>query len=166
MAQLSRAFLWLVRKELLLAARNPVLLATQALFTLAMAVAAGALEHSSLLEPGFSLPPMLAALALFQAVFTAYTSYIREAEWGTLEALRTSPVDPGLVYLAKTLYSAASIFLTTLAFLPVYAVLASPPIPLWGYLMLGGGYSSPPSCWGALPASLRLCSPTAGTRPS
>lgn len=99
-------------------------------------------------------------------MFTAYTSYIREAEWGTLEALRTSPVDPGLVYLAKTLYSAASIFLTTLAFLPVYAVLASPPIPLWGYLMLGGGYSSPPSCWGALPASLRLCSPTAGTRPS
>ncbi len=82
---------------------------------------------------------------VFLAVFGSLSSFVREADRGTLEGLRVSPVGPEAIYLAKLVYSYALIASATLVYLAVTAVFAN----LWELL-------SPASLAASLSAGLYL----------
>ncbi|AEM39699.1 ABC-2 type transporter [Pyrolobus fumarii 1A] len=63
----------------------------------------------------------LLAVMLFLAVYTALSSFIREAERGTLDGLRVSPALPEELYTAKLLYSFMLLAGTSIAYSLLYA---------------------------------------------
>jgi ABC-type transport system involved in cytochrome c biogenesis permease component len=122
-----RSIYWLLRKEVLLDARDPLLLYSRSILSLSLAVAGGIVASTGLWGPEPLLPALTVALLLFQGVLSSYSAYLREAEAGALDALRLSRVSPSEVYTAKTAYSAAAIWVQTAAFQAAYMALAGAP---------------------------------------
>lgn len=59
----------------------------------------------------------LTLVLVFLAVFGSLSSFVREADRGTLDGLRLAPIGAEAVFMAKFIYSMAVILLQTLVFL-------------------------------------------------
>lgn len=64
---------------------------------------------------------------VFLAVFGSLSSFVREADRGTLDGLRVAPVGPEAVYLAKLAYSYGVIASASLIYLGVVALFGGLP---------------------------------------
>lgn len=122
--------LWLiVWKDYLVDARSKSMLAFQALFALSSSIFTGYYASRSV-EPLVALGSGMIIVPLFLAIFSAYSSMVREAERGTIEGLRLLPVGPGLVVSAKLLYIYAMTMLHSEIYLLFSTVFSgySPPL--------------------------------------
>ncbi len=124
----------LVWKDFLLDARRLSEAASMLIFVAASAVMASyaVRGHAS---PRASVASLLLVM-LFLAVYTALSSFIREAERGTLDALRVSPVNPEEVYVAKLVYSFALLLATSLAYSLLYAFFSQDASLLYPSMLL------------------------------
>ncbi len=116
-----KAFMWLLRKDFLVDYRSPVNLSIQAIFSLAAGMLVGMVHRGSIWPASSVIPPSLVIVMLFQSVFSAYNSFLKEVESGTIEGLRLIPVGGETVYSAKMLYSTASIFLFSIVYIGALA---------------------------------------------
>ena len=116
---------YMLWKDLLLDYRNPYGIATQAVFSVSAGVATAFASRYSPWPPEALLPPALLLASLFNAVYVAYYSFIREREQGTLEALQLVPGGAAAAYTAKYIYSAALIASFNLVYLASYTFFSS-----------------------------------------
>jgi heme exporter protein B len=116
---------WLLWKDAVSEARSFERLSTLTLFSVAV-----------LLTLHFSLPPestarpkvaagFLWAALLFAALLEMRRSFESERQHGTLDALRTSPLDPSMLYGAKVASSLAVLMLLACALVPLTALFFS-----------------------------------------
>lgn len=103
---MASPFFALMAKELLSERRNPELLSTMAL--LSVAVISIMAFATSRPDPSMASSSLWISLTL-SAVLATSRLYQKEHETGTLKALMASPISPSSVYLAKT--SVLAIFL-------------------------------------------------------
>ncbi|MEB3780270.1 MAG: heme exporter protein CcmB [Desulfurococcales archaeon] len=111
-----RALVWLLKKDFLIDYRSPVNVSIQAIFSIAAGIVVGMVYRGSVWPASSMLPPSLVIVILFQSVFSAYNSFLKEVESGTIEGLRLIPVGGGVVYSAKMFYSTTSIFIFTVLY--------------------------------------------------
>lgn len=113
----------LVRKEALHYAREPLDAATTVLSALAAGAAVGVTARSFHWAPESLLAPGLALTMIYVSINAALHSFISDRESGALDGLRLSPVDPGLVALAKMVIAYPLILAGGLAYLASVAFL-------------------------------------------
>ena len=114
--RLLRAFHALLWKDYMLDYRSPLGLTTQLLFSLSSGILAGIAYRSGVWPVEALLPVGVGIVLVFNSVFQAYATFLREREQGTLDAVRLVPAGAGLVYLEKTLYSYTWISLFTIVY--------------------------------------------------
>ncbi|MCE4611774.1 MAG: ABC transporter permease [Desulfurococcales archaeon] len=114
--------LYLLWKDLLLDYRNPYSLGTQAIFSLSAGVVSGLAARSSPWPPESLAPATLALVSLFNSVYASYSTFIREREQGTLEALQLIPGGPLALYASKLLYSAFIIASFNIVYILAYVL--------------------------------------------
>ncbi len=112
----------MVAKDFMVDMRRRVEAGSVAVF----AVAAGVLV-SYILGGVAGVSPAAVAVStvlvmVFLAVFGSLSGFVREADRGTLDGLRTSPVGPEAVFAAKLVYTYTLITSATLVYLAVVAV--------------------------------------------
>ena len=107
------ALLW---KDFLLDYRNPIGVSVIGTFSLTAGVVVGLVYRSSVWPPESLLSVSLPLVLVFLSIFTVYASFIRESDTGTLDGLRLSPVEPGLLMVAKTIYSTLLIVISSAIF--------------------------------------------------
>lgn len=112
---LMRLLFSLIRKDIRVDVRERIDSYVKIGFTLASGILASAASSYSQ-YPGEVLAGTLIAFALFLALFESFASFIREAISGTLEGLRSSPVESWILVLAKSIYSFTYIFTQLLLF--------------------------------------------------
>ncbi len=101
----ARALYMLLWKDYTLDYRSPLGVTTQLIFSVSAGILAGIAYRSGLWPGEALLPVSLVIVLVFNSIFQAYATFLREREQGTLDALRLLPVSPGAVYLEKTVYS-------------------------------------------------------------
>jgi len=116
-----RALLWLLKKDFIIDYRSPINASIQAIFSLAAGIVVGMVYRGSVWPASSMMPPSLVTVILFQSVFSAYNSFLKEVESGTIEGLRLVPTGGEIVYSAKMLYSTASIFAFTIIYTGAFA---------------------------------------------
>ncbi len=109
----------LVRKDLLLDARRLSEAGSMLVFVAAAAVLASYAVRGAV-SPRASIAGLVVVM-VFLAVYTALSSFIREAERGTLDALRVAPIAPEELYTAKLVYSTILLFGSSVAYAILYA---------------------------------------------
>ncbi len=118
MPRLSR-LLALIWKDFVLDARRFSEAGSMLIFVAAASVLAGyAVREASSVQA--SVASVLVVM-VFLAVYTALSSFIREAERGTLDGLRVAPLAPEELFTAKLLYSAALLVSTSLVYTLLYS---------------------------------------------
>lgn len=113
----------LVRKEVLHYAREPLDAAATMLAAIAAGAAVGVTARSFHWAPESLLAPGLALTMIYISINAALHSFITDRETGALDGLRLSPVDPGLVALAKMAAAYPLILAGGIAFLATVAFL-------------------------------------------
>ncbi len=93
-----RRIIW---KDLLVEVRNIPELGSAVVFSTASSSLLGFSVSRLSLEPTLLLTVGLIMVELFLAVFTSLMGVVKEEETGTLDGLRSSPIDPSTVFLAK-----------------------------------------------------------------
>ena len=121
-----RAALRLIWKDAVSDYRGKLSVYSQAVFAAGAGVSVGLVGEVYPWGPEALLPPSIVVVMVFNAVFAAYSSFIREAEAGTLDAIRMSPLTPSTFYAAKAVYSSLNIALYTILYLAVLQILAQP----------------------------------------
>lgn len=109
----------LIHKDLLLDARRLSEAGSMLVFVAAASVLASYAVRGSV-SPRAGVEGLLIVM-VFLAVYTALSSFIREAERGTLDALRVSPATPEEVFTAKLVYSLILLYGSSLAYSLLYA---------------------------------------------
>ncbi len=112
--RLARTLYMLVWKDFLLDYRNPLNLTVLGVFSLAAGVAVGLVYRSSLWPAPSLISAALPLGMVFLAIYTVHASFLREADAGTLDGLRLTPLDPGLLMVSKALYSTLLILASSL----------------------------------------------------
>ncbi len=107
----------IIRKDILMDFRRRL----EPLLVLVFSFAAGVLTayttRVSPLDPGLVFAAGTLLVAVFIAVFASLSSFVREAERGTLDGLRVSPIPPEVIYIAKMVYSYVLIAVQSLVYL-------------------------------------------------
>ena len=136
-----RAVQTLLWKDVRIELREKTNLWVQAGFTLAagVLVAAGA---SYAVNPADAAATGLALVVLFLSLFTAYSTFLREAYQGSLDGLRAAPVDRWAIVLAKTLYGLALLFPQIIFFTVIVDAFAFGLDPAWPPLIMWAGATS------------------------
>lgn len=101
----ARAILW---RDLLMELRSPYELGAASAFALLTGALAGYAASRYALDPGeqaLTLAPALVIALIFLGVFTATTSFVREADKGTLDGLRAQPIPPSVIFASKLVFS-------------------------------------------------------------
>ncbi len=93
-----RRIIW---KDLLVEVRNLPELGSAVVFSVASSSLLGFSVSRLSVDPLLILTVGLIMVELFLAVFTSLMGVVKEEETGTLDGLRSSPVDPSTVFLAK-----------------------------------------------------------------
>ncbi len=124
----------LIWKDFVLDARRFSEASSMLIFVAASAVMASYVvrEHVS---PRASVVSLVLVM-LFLAVYTALSSFVREAERGTLDALRVSPVNPEEVYVAKLVYSFLLLASTSISYSLLYAFFSQDVTLLYPSMLL------------------------------
>ncbi len=120
----------LLRKDFLLDYRNPIGLSVLGAFSLSAGVVVGLVYRNSLWPEESLLAVSLPLALVFLSIYTVYASFIRESDTGTLDGLRLSPVEPGLLMIAKTIYS-------------TLLIVSSSTVFTFSALFFSGGTSAP-----------------------
>jgi ABC-type transport system involved in cytochrome c biogenesis permease component len=109
----------IIAKDLRVDMRRRVEAGSVAVFAVAAGVlAAYVMSGASGISPG-AAAVSASLVMVFLAVFGSLSSFVREADRGTLDGLRVAPVGPEALYLAKLAYTYAVIASATLIYLVV-----------------------------------------------
>jgi len=112
-----RAIAAIVRRDILLDLRRRVEAGSMLVFSLAAGVLAAYVMKGVAGVNAAAASVSLVLVLIFLAVFGSLSSFVREADRGTLDGLRLTPVGAEVVFLAKFVYSFAVITVQALVFI-------------------------------------------------
>ncbi|MCE4626046.1 MAG: hypothetical protein F7B78_00130 [Desulfurococcales archaeon] len=128
----------LIYKDLKVEVRERVDFYVKIGFTLAAGILASAAASYSQ-YPGEVLAGTMIAFALFLALFESFAGFIREALSGTLDGLRSSPVESWILILAKSTYSYIFLFSQLMLFSIIVKVFTIGLVVAWTPMLLWAG---------------------------
>ncbi|OWJ54006.1 hypothetical protein Pdsh_09025 [Pyrodictium delaneyi] len=112
-----RAIAAIVRRDILLDLRRRVEAGSMLVFSLAAGVLTAYVMKGVAGVNAAAASVSLVLVLIFLAVFGSLSSFVREADRGTLDGLRLAPVGAEVIFLAKFVYSFAVITMQALVFI-------------------------------------------------